>query len=65
MDTGVFKTTGKSTGLTSTGSYTVSSVLGSQQPTNYRGTSWDVFGIPPVETRVKSSSQKYNRTFPF
>ena len=52
-------------------SYTVSSVLSSHIKQNYanHGTSWNVFGIPPVDTSPKTSYQaKLNhqsRTFPF
>ena len=51
-------------------SYTVSSVLTSHTKQNCgnHGTSWNVFGIPPVDTSPKTSYQaKLNqaRTFPF
>ncbi|CAB4002729.1 alpha-tubulin N-acetyltransferase 1-like [Paramuricea clavata] len=63
---------GKSNSLSSTGSYTLSSMpmLSShtkQNSTNH-GTSWNVFGIPPVDTSPKTSYQAklgQGRTFPF
>ena len=56
--------------LSSTGNYTLSSVLSSHTKQNSanHGTSWNLFGIPPVDTSPKTSYQaKLNqgRTFPF
>lgn len=56
--------------ISSKGTYTVSSAIGlpTKPNTTSHGSSWNLFGIPPVDTSAKTAYQanlNQTRTFPF